>query len=129
MMSNENTHAGRAAMRRPRSSRGLRAVVVRTRVTSEEMSWLSQRAAHFSLSLSAYTRLVMLSRKLPAAPLTRESLDLLKGVGNELGEAVGVLRWSCGRGNVEDEDLEFFEERCGKLYALLRELTAKLEAG
>ena len=124
----EYIHDKRAVMRRPRSSQGPRSVIVRTRVTSEEVTWLGQCAAHFKLSLSAFTRLVILSKKLPAPPLTRESLDLLRSIGNDLDEAVGVLRWSCGRGDVQDEDLEFFEERCGKLYALLRELTVKLEA-
>ncbi len=127
-MADENIHDKRAVMRRPRSSQGPRSVIVRTRVTSEEVTWLSQCAAQFNLSLSAYTRLVILSRELPAPPLIRESLDLLRGIGNELDEAVGVLRWSCGRGDVQDEDLEFFEERCGKLYALLRELTVTLES-
>lgn len=127
-MSNKDAQAKHAVMRRPRSYRGPRSVIVRTRVTSEEVTWLGQCAAHFKLSLSAYTRLVILSQKLPAPPLISESLDLLRGIGNELDEAVGVLRWSCGRGDVQDEDLEFFEERCGKLYALLRELTVKLEA-
>ncbi len=124
----EYIHDKRAVMRRPRSPRGPRSVIVRTRVTSEEVTWLSRCAAHFELSLSAYSRLALLSLKLPAPPLTRESLDLLRGIGNELDDAIGVLRWSCGRGDVQDEDLEFFEERCGKLYALLRELTVKLEA-
>jgi hypothetical protein len=127
-MTNENTQNRQRVSRRPQSSRGPRSVIVRTRVTSEEVTWLGQCAAYFKLSLSAYTRLVILSQKLPAPPLTRESLDLLRGIGNELDEAVGVLRWSCGRGDVQDEDLEFFEEQCGKLYALLKELTLKLEA-
>jgi hypothetical protein len=127
-MTDENIHDKRAVKRRPRSPQGPRSVIVRTRVTSEEVTWLGRCAAHFKLSLSAYTRLVILSKKLPAPPLTRESVDLLRSIGNELDDAVGVLRWSCGRGEVQDEDLEFFEERCGKLYALLRELTIKLEA-
>jgi hypothetical protein len=71
---------------------------------------------------------VILSRKLPPPILTREVLNQLRGIGNELAQAVGTLRWSCSQGSVQDEDLEFFEERCGGLYALLKELTAKLEA-
>lgn len=118
-MKHENAQDKSAVLCRPRASRGPRAVIVRTRITSEEVTWLGPCAANFKLSLSAYPRLVILSRELPAPPLTRESLDLLRGSGNELDEAVGVLRWSCGRGAGQDEDLEFFEERCGKLYAQL----------
>ena len=115
-------------LRRPRSSRGPRSVIIRTRVTLEEVTWLDQCAAYFNLSLSAYTRLVILSRKLPPPPLTREALNQLRGIGNELAQALGTLRWSCGQGSITDEDLEYFEERFGRLYALLKDLTVKLEA-
>lgn len=114
-------------MRRPRSSQGPRAVIIRTRVTLDEVNWLERCAAHFGLSLSGYTRLVVLSRKLPPPPLTREAVDQLRAIGNELDSAVGVLRWSCERGAVQDDDLEFFEERCCKLFGLLKSLTAQLE--
>jgi hypothetical protein len=115
-------------LRRPRSSRGPRSVIIRTRVTLEEVTWLEQCAAYSGLSLSAYTRLVILSRKLPPPPLTREALNQLRGIGNELAQALGTLRWSCGQGSITDEDLEYFEERFGRLYALLKDLTVKLEA-
>lgn len=113
---------------RPRSSRGPRSVIIRTRVTPEEVTWLDQRAMCLGLSLSAYTRQVILDRKLPPPPLTREALNELRVIGNELDQAVGTLRWACGQGRVQDEDLTFFEDRCCRLYALLRELTVKLEA-
>ncbi|PYS90769.1 MAG: hypothetical protein DMF64_13920 [Acidobacteria bacterium] len=115
-------------LRRPRSSRGPRSVIIRTRVTLEEVTWLEQCAAYSGLSLSAYTRLVILSRKLPPLSLTREALNQLRGIGNEFDQAIGTLRWSCGQGSITDEDLEYFEERFGKLYALLKDLTVKLEA-
>ena len=115
-------------LRRPRSSRGPRSVIIRTRVTLEEVTWLEQCAAYSGLSLSAYTRLVILSRKLPPPPLTREALNQLRGIGNELAQALGTLRWSCGQGSITDEDLEYFEERFGRLYALLKDLTVKLAA-
>lgn len=114
-------------MRRPRSSQGPRSVIIRTRVTFEEVNWLEQCAAHFGLSLSGYTRLIVLSRKLPPPLLTREAIDQLRAIGNELDRAVGVLRWSCERGKVQDDDLEFFEERCGRLFGLLKRLTVQLE--
>jgi hypothetical protein len=126
-MPKESPEDKSTALRRPRSSRGPRSVIIRTRVTAEEVIWLGQCAAYFELSLSAYTRLVILSRKLPPPLLTLEALNLLRDIGNDLDEAVGTLRWSCGQGSVQDEDLEFFEERCGKLYALLKKLTVKLE--
>ena len=115
-------------LRRPRSSRGPRSVIIRTRVTLEEVTWLEQCAAYYGLSLSAYTRLVILSRKLPPLPLAREALNQLRGIGNELNQVIGTLRWSCGQGSITDEDLEYFEERFGRLYALLKDLTVKLEA-
>ena len=115
-------------LRRPRSSRGPRSVIIRTRVTLEEVTWLEQCAAYSGLSLSAYTRLVILSRKLPPPPLTREALNQLRGIGNEFAQAIGTLRWSCGQGSITDEDLEYFEERFGRLYALLKDLTVKLAA-
>jgi len=59
--------------------------------------------------------------------LTCEALNQLRNVGNELDQAINMLRWSCSRGSVQNEDLEFFEERCGRLYALLKKLTVKLE--
>jgi len=98
------------------------------RVTFEEVTWLGQCATNFGLSLSAYTRLVILSRKLPPPLLTREALNQLRDIGNDLDEAIGTLRWSCGQGSVQDDDLEFFEGRCVNLYALLKKLTLKLEA-
>src|SRR2546423_6771474 len=115
-------------LRRPRSSRGPRSVIIRTRVTLEEVTWLEQCATYSGLSLSAYTRLVILSRKLPPPPLTREALDQLRGIGNEFAQAIGTLRWSCGQGSITDEDLEYFEEWFGRLYALLKDLTVKLAA-
>ena len=115
-------------LRRPRSSRGPRSIIIRTRVTLEEVTWLEQCAAYYGLSLSAYTRLVILSRKLPPPPLTREALNQLRGIGNEFDQAIGTLRWSCGQGSITDEDLEYFEERFGRLYALLKDLTVKLAA-
>jgi hypothetical protein len=127
-MMNENSQDKHTVMRRPRSSHGPRSVIIRTRVTFEEVTWLGQCAAYFELSLSAYTRLVVLSRKLPPPLLTREVLNQLRDIGNNLDEAIGTLRWSCGQGNVQDEDLEFFEERCTNLYALLKNLIVKLEA-
>jgi hypothetical protein len=124
----ENSVVKPKVQRRPRSSRGPRSVIIRTRVTPEEVVWLDGRAAHLGLSLSAYTRQVILNRKLPPPPLTREALEELRAVGNELDQAVGTLRWACGQGRLQDDDLEFFEERCCRLYALLRDLITKLEA-
>jgi hypothetical protein len=124
----ENSEVNPKVQRRPRSSRGPRSVILRTRVTHEEVTWLDQRATYLGLSLSSYTRQVILHRKLPPPPLTREALNELRAVGNELDQAVGTLRWACGQGRVQDGDLEFFEERCCKLYALLRELMTKLES-
>ena len=127
-MIEEDSEVKPKVQRRPRSSRGPRSVVIRTRVTPEEVVWLDQRATYLGLSLSAYTRQVILCRKLPPSPLTREAVNQLRNIGNELDQAVGTLRWACGQGRVQDEDLTFFEDRCCRLYALLRELTVKLEA-
>jgi hypothetical protein len=127
-MAEEDSVVKPKVQRRPRSSRGPRSVVIRTRVTPEEVGWLDQRATYLGLSLSAYTRQVILCRKLPPPPLTRAAINQLRTIGNELDQAVGTLRWSCGQGRVQDEDLDFFEERCCRLYALLRELIGKLEA-
>ncbi len=114
--------------RRPRSSRGPRSVIIRTKVTPEEVVWLDGRATYLGLSLSAYTRQVILDKKLPPPPLSREAIEELRAVGNELDQAVGTLRWACGQGRVQDDDLEFFEERCCRLYAFLKDLLIKLEA-
>jgi len=127
-MPKENFVGKSKVQRRPRSSRGPRSVIVRTRVTPGEATWLNQRATYLGLSLSAYTRQVILCRKLPSSPLTREALNQLRSIGNELDDAVGTLRWACGQRLVQDEDLAFFEDRCCRLYALLRELTVELEA-
>jgi hypothetical protein len=126
-MANEDTQYKHTVMRRPRSSQGPRSIIIRTRVTLEEVTWLGQCATYLGLSLSAYTRLVILSRKLPPPLLTREALNQLRNIGNDLDEAIGALRWSCGQGNVQDDDLEFFEGRCVNLYALLKKLMLKLE--
>jgi hypothetical protein len=96
-------------------------------VTPDEISWLEQCAAYYELSLSAYTRQVILSRKLPPPPLTREAINQLRAIGNQLDHAVSVLRSSYGHGKIEDEDLEFFEERCDRLFGMLKKLTLKLE--
>lgn len=127
-MASEDSVVNPKVQRRPRASQGPRSVIIRTRVTSEEVAWLDGRAAYFGLSLSAYTRQVILNRKLPPTPLTREAIEELMAVGNEFDQAVSALRWACGQGRVQDDDLEFFEERCCKLYALLRELMTELEA-
>ncbi len=126
-MANESSQDKHKVVRRPRSSQWPRSIIIRTRVTPEEVNWLGQCAACYGLSLSAYTRLVMLSRKLPPPPLTREAVNELRVIGNQLNQAVGVLRWSYDQEKIEDEDLEFFEERCGRLFGLLKELTVKLE--
>ena len=128
-MANEISQDEHKVMRRPRSSQGPRSIIIRTRVTLDEVNWLGQCATYLGLSLSAYIRLVVLSRKLPPPPLTREAINHLRVIGNELDQAIGLLRWSSDQGKIEDEDPEYFEERCGRLFGLLKKLLVKLEEG